>query len=212
VPWATLSAALAGCAALVAWQATRTATAVELAPWLRVVAVVCAAVAATCVEDPGEVSTVATPVGRLRRRLLGAGLPSGVLAAGWLAIAGMALVIVEARDVESGSPPLPVAALALEMVAGIAVGLAVGVAVAALSGPRGAGPRAALLTISLAMFSVAVPQTMRWLWALPGWEPAFSDARLHWAIVGSVAAMIFVALGADPARRSPVTSLPRRTR
>jgi hypothetical protein len=59
----------------------------------------------------------------------------------------------------------------------------------------------------VAIFSVAHPSFITWLWAGPG-EPGWAAAHTHWALVGLGALFIFGALSRDPA--APPAILQRR--
>jgi hypothetical protein len=197
-PWPAVTVASGLFAVMAIWQALRADDEMVLVPWFRVGAVLFGAVVATGVEDVAEAVATTTPFGRLRRRAFGVALPASVLVVAWLAVVATALGVV---DDAPAVPPVPVAGLAVELIGALAVGVALGSLVAWFSGPAGSGPRAAILTVTLAVLSVATPQSMSWLWAPPGWEPAWTDGRTHWTVVAVGATALVVALGADPARR-----------
>jgi hypothetical protein len=197
VPWGPIGVTAAVCAAFT-WGRAVQVDPVDLVMPLRLSAVLLAATAATCLEDPAEVLTATTPFGRLRRRALTAAVTATIITVIWFVLIGMASML--ASEPARG-PGIPIGGLTIELFATCATGWLLAAWITASIGWRGSGVRAAAGLMMSTLLSLAHPDVMRWLWAMPGSGPAWNDAHVHCALVGIVAAIGTVALSRDPAHR-----------
>jgi hypothetical protein len=199
VPWVPVGATAAVCAAVVWTRALQVDAAVELVVPLRLSAVLLAATAAACLEDPAEVLTCTTPFGRFRRRCLSAAMTAAVIAIAWSLVVGVAAAL--AAD-PTGEPALPVGGLTIELLATCAVGWLLAASVAASSGSRRSGSRAAVAVVVTAILSISHPDVVHWLWVMPGMGAAWAEAHEHWTAVGLLALVGAGVLSRDPAART----------
>ncbi|MBA3287471.1 MAG: hypothetical protein H0U21_05520 [Acidimicrobiia bacterium] len=198
LPWGPIGATAAACAAFT-WVRAVQVDAAELVTPLRLSAVLLAGAAAGCLEDPAEVLTATTPFGRLRRRALAVAMTAAIVTVVWFAVVGVASVLTS--DPARG-PGIPAGGLTIELIATCAAGWLLAAWISASIGWRGSGMRAAIGVVIATLLSLAQPDVMGWLWAMPGSGAAWTDAHEHWALVGLVACVGAAALSRDPARRS----------
>jgi hypothetical protein len=197
VPWGPIGATAGVCAAFT-WVRAVGADPADLVMPLRLAAVLLAATAATCLEDPAEVLTATTPFGRLRRRALAAAMTAAVVIVVWLVLVGIAAML--ASDPARG-PRIPTGGLTVELIATCATGWLLATWIIATTGWRGSGMRAATGVVIATLASLAHPDIMGWLWAQPGSGPEWNEVHMHWALVGTVAGVGATALSRDPAHR-----------
>ena len=198
VPWGPIGVTAGVCAAFT-WIRAVQVEPEDLVMPLRLSAVLLAAAAATCLEDPAETLTATTPFGRLRRRALAAAASTAIVAVIWVVLVGAASRLSSGPVGGSG---MPMGGLTIQLIAACATGWLLAAGITASIGWRGSGVRAATgLTIST-LLSLAHPDVMTWLWAMPGSGPAWRDVHVHWALVGIVAGAGATALSRDPAHRA----------
>jgi hypothetical protein len=199
VPWVPVGATAAMCAAVVWTRALQVDAALDLVVPLRLSAVLLAAAAAACLEDPSEVLTATTAFGRFRRRCLSAAMTAAVIAAVWSVVVGVAAVLAAGPADE---PALPAEGLTIELLATCAVGWLLAASFTASSVSRGSGTRAAVGVVIAAILSISHPDVVQWLWVMPGSGPAWADAHEHWTAVGLLALVGTGVLSRDPAART----------
>lgn len=164
----------------------------ELLTALRLDAVVLAAVAALCLEDPAEVLAASSPLGLRSRRLLSVAATVVLLVVAWTSIA------VVAAGVDGRLAELPFGGLLIELLALASTGWMIAAVFGRATGQRGSGGRAAVVLLLLGVLTLVTPQTIEWLWRGP--NPAWRIAHVRWTVIGLVTFAGFLLLSRDPAQ------------
>ncbi len=196
VPWLAIGTTTVVCAAAVFVRALQVESASDLLQVARLMSVLMAAGAASCLEDGNELMTAATPFGRLRRRLLAVLLTGLVTVSCWLIVAIGAAAVINAP---SGDPSLPLGALLIELVGLMAFGWLLAAILVNRSSWTGSGMRAGLGVIIAALVTISVARTAQWLWPMPG--TGWRNAHERWIAIAIVSIVVFIVASRDPATR-----------
>ncbi len=196
VPWLAIGATTVICGGAVFARALQVESASDLLQVARLMSVLMAAGAASCLEDGNELMTAATPFGRLRRRLLALLLTGLVTVSCWLIVAIGAAAVINAP---SGDPSLPLGALLIELVGLMAFGWLLAAILVNRSSWTGSGMRAGLGVIIAALVTISVARTAQWLWPMPG--IGWRDAHERWIAIAIVSIVVFIVASRDPATR-----------
>ena len=186
-----VSAGSALCGVLTAVGAAVARNPGDLLQLLRVDIVLLAAVAALALDDPATPLTGATSVPRRRQRLWATAI------IGTVTLAAFAAIVVVSGGVIGTLDQLPLALLATQLLALMAIGWLIAAALADVTGTDAPGRHAAALLVLVSIVSATLPWVSERLWFQPG--TSWHETSLAWSVIAGIA--LLCVAWASPDRR-----------
>jgi hypothetical protein len=191
LPLHAVAAGGALCGAVTAVGATIAGSPGDLLRLLRIDTALLAAVAALALDDPATSLTGATSVPRRRQRLW------ATVIIGTATLAAFAAIVLVSGGLLGSLDQLPIAWLATQLLALMAVGWLIAAALADVTGTETPGRHAAGLLFMMSIVTATTPWVSDRLWSQPG--NGWHETSRAWCVIAGVA--LFCVAWASPDRR-----------